>query len=333
MKGSDFLKEHKELIGLLGNTSKALRKEALAQTNELTQTLMKNPTRKNALALAKRGSANLGKRMTTRGNRLVMRKGNVMGSGFILDELAHGAWDLGKKAKELHNKNEADRAVKAEAFNKRMAEIDKNNPFPKNPEMEKLLGYGLFDDFSAVGSKISNWSNEEEAKREAREKEKEAKEKARKDAFNQRVKLPLLTGGNGIFGDVFEDLAVDGAKKLYKFDKEHGSHLKSGLIGGLKNMVGSVFKGGNGVDYRTALSYGRGKKGMMRMPNGSLMRNSGNMGMGVLEDLAKNFKQPENHFAVLPDVYEPSPSNPFNDWVEKERRDTGYYKNREARIF
>lgn len=179
MKGSDYLKEHKELIGLLGNTSQALRKEALAQTNELTKELMKNPTKKNALALAKRGATNLGKRIKTRGNRVVLRGGNVMGSG--------------------------------------------------------------------------------------------------------------------IFGDVFEDLAVDGAKKLYKFDKEHGSHLKSGLIGGLKNMVGSIFKGGN----------------------------------GMLDDIANKYQKeqhyPHNRFAVLPDVYEPHPSNPFSGWVEKERRDTGYY--------
>ena len=256
MKGSDYLKEHKELIGLLGNTSKALRKEALAQTTELTQQLMKNPTRKNALALAKKGSNNLGKRMTTRGNRLVRRGGNVMGCGFFLDEALHGAWDLGKKAKELHNKNEADRAVKAEAFNKRMAEIDANSPFK-----------------------------------------------------NQY--------GQGIFGDVFEDLAVEGAKKLYKFDKEHGSHLKSGLVGGLKNMVGSIFKGGRGIE--SATRFGRGKGGSSdRPPDGvSDHRRMILEGRGFFPDMKYLDVMPEMVYpAVLPDV---------SDWVEKERRDTGYY--------
>ena len=117
------------------------------------------------------------------------------GNGFLLDEAIMGLYKGGKKAIEKGKEYEAEKAVKAEAFKKRMAEIDKNNPFPKNPEMEKLLGYGFFDDFAAVGSKISNWADEEEAKREAREKEKEARIKAKKDAFNARMKLPLLTGG------------------------------------------------------------------------------------------------------------------------------------------
>ena len=229
MKGSDYLKEHKELIGLLGNTSQALRKEALVQTQELTNELMKNPTKKNALALAKRGANNLGKRMTTRGKRVVLRRGNVMGSGFF-DDLGN-------------------------AFNK--ASNDFGNTF---------------------GRREHPWD---------------------KPSFEQK--------GGGIFGDLIEDVAVEGAKKLYHFDKEHGSHLKQGLQSGLRNMVSGFFKGGNGVDYRTALSYGRGHGG------------------GILEDLAKKYKQPENRFAVLPDVYEPHPSNDFSGWVEKERRDTGYY--------
>lgn len=186
MKGSDFLKEHNELIGLLGNTSKALRKEALAQTQELTRQLMKNPTRKNALVLAKRGANNLGKRMTTRGKRVVLRRGNPMGSGFL--------------------------------------------------------------------------------------------------------------------GDVFEDLAIDGAKKLYRFDKEHGSHLKEGVKQGFKNMISNVFKGGNGL--KEELEKIKMKN---RIPN-----------------MNDNMIRP----AVMPEGWDrkqPDYTNDISGWIEKERRSTGYY--------
>ena len=200
MKGSDYLKEHRELIGLLGNTSKALRNEALTQTKELTKELMKNPTRKNALALAKRGSSNLGKRMTTRGNRLVLRKGNVM--------------------------------------------------------------------------------------------------------------------GNGLFGDLFEDAIVEGGKKLYQFDKSHGSHLKEGVKSGFKNMISNVFKG-NGIE--SATRFGRGKGGSSDRPP-AIMNEHRRMileGRGFYPDMAYLDVMPEMIYpAVLPDV---------SDWVEKERRSTGYY--------
>ncbi len=189
MKGSDYLKEHRELIGLLGNTSKALRNEALDQTKELTKELMKNPTRQNALVLAKRGANNLGKRMTTRGNRLVRRGGNIM---------------MPMTASQLASSN-------------------------------RMMG-------------------------------------------------------RGIFGDLVEDALVEGGKKLYKFDKEHGSHLKEGVKSGFKNMVSNFFKGGNGIE--SATRFGRGQ-----------MR-----------------------FAVMPDVMpEYDPTNDVSGWIEKERRDTGYY--------
>jgi hypothetical protein len=48
------------------------------------------------------------------------------------------------------------------------------------------------------------------------------------------------------------------------------------------------------------------------------------MGMGVLDDLAKQY-QPKNRFAVLPDVM-PEYDDSHLGWVEKERRDTGYYR-------
>lgn len=87
--------------------------------------------------------------------------------------------------------------------------------------------------------------------------------------------------GKGIIGDVLEDVAIDGAKRLYKFDKEHGSHLKEGVKQGLKGMLSSVFKGGNGLK----------------------------------EDMEK-----------IRDKYKNAvPDNSHLGWIEKERRDTGYY--------
>jgi hypothetical protein len=65
------------------------------------------------------------------------------------------------------------------------------------------------------------------------------------------------------------------------------------LVGGLKNMVSSIFKGGNGIE--SATRFGRGQ-----------------MRFAVLPDVMPEMNYP----AVLPDV---------SDWVEKERRDTGYY--------
>jgi len=257
MKGSDYLKEHRELIGLLGNTSKALRNEALTQTKELTQELMKNPTKKNALSIAKRGSANLGKRMTTRGNRLVLRKGNVMGNGLFDVLSGKQTLDFGK----LMDKGSAD--------------------------LRRLQTGKGFDDVINHYRKVQEEKEAEKAKEYA---ERKSRIENADNDFSAMVAKYGLKGnvGNGIFGDVFEDLAVDGAKKLYKFDKEHGSHLKSGLVGGLKNMVGSIFKGGNGIE--SATRYGRG-----------------------------------NRFAVLPDVMPEYDPNDVSGWVEKERRSTGYY--------
>lgn len=61
--------------------------------------------------------------------------------------------------------------------------------------------------------------------------------------------------GCGLFGDLFEDAIVEGGKKLYKFDKEHGSHLKEGVKSGFKNMISNVFRG-NGIE--SATRFGRG---------------------------------------------------------------------------
>lgn len=249
MKGSDYLKEHKELIGLLGNTSKALRKEALAQTTELTQQLMKNPTRKNALALAKKGSNNLGKRMTTRGNRIVLRKGNVMGKGFD-DVISH-----------YHKVQDAKEAEKAKEYAERKSRIENAD-----------------NDYRAMVAKYGLKGNV----------------------------------GNGIFGDLFEDAIVEGGKKLYQFDKSHGSHLKEGVKSGFKNMVSNIFKGGNGVE--SVLRYGRGKGGSSDRPPD-----------GVSDHRRMILEGRGMRFAVLPDVMPEYDATDVSGWIEKERRDTGYY--------
>jgi hypothetical protein len=82
------------------------------------------------------------------------------GNGFILDEALMGLYKGGKKAIEKGKEYEAEKAVKAEAFKKRMAEIDKNSPFPKNPEMEKLLGYGFLDDIQGGLESAANWADD-----------------------------------------------------------------------------------------------------------------------------------------------------------------------------
>ena len=81
------------------------------------------------------------------------------GNGFILDEALMGLYKGGKKAIELSKQHDAEKAVRQEAFNKRMAEIDRNNPFPKNPEMEKILGYGFLDDIQGGLESAANWAD------------------------------------------------------------------------------------------------------------------------------------------------------------------------------
>jgi hypothetical protein len=187
MNSGEFRKEHEHLTNLLNTTSNALKTEALTQSKEARM--------------------RLGKGVKTRGSRVVMRGGNVMGCG-LFDVLS------GKQTLDFG----------------------------------KLMDKGSAD-------------------------------------------LRRLQTGKGLFGDLFEDAVVEGGKKLYNFDKEHGSHLKEGVKSGFKNMVSNFFKGGRGVDYRTALSYGRG----------------------------------QNRFAVLPDVMPEYDPNDVSGWVEKERRSTGYY--------
>ena len=151
---------------------------------------------------------------------------------------------------------------KEDEWNARMADIKKNSPFPRNEELEKLLGYG-------------------------------------------------------IVGELFGDLAIEGGKKLYNFDKQHGSHLKEGVKSGLKNMVSNFFTGGRGIE--SATRFGR----------------------GFYPDMAYLDVMPEMIYpAVLPDVMEGKglldnlrkdkrfsslPNDDVSGWIEKERRSTGYY--------
>jgi len=231
--------------------------------------------KQEANAQSKEARMRLGKGVKTRAGRVVPRSANVMGTG-LFDVLS------GKTTLD---------------FDKLRDKV--------NTDVNRLRTGKGFDDVLNHYRKVQEAKEAEKAKEYAERKSRI--ENADKD-FSAMVAKYGLKGnvGNGIFGDLFEDAVVEGGKKLYKFDKEHGSHLKEGVKSGFKNMISNVFKG-NGIE--SATRFGRGY-----------------MGMGILDDLAKKqFKQPENRFHVLPDVYEPSPSNPFSNWVEKERRDTGYY--------
>jgi hypothetical protein len=243
--------------------------------------------------------------MRTLGKGVKTRGGRVVGGGFwgdigsafanfkpegmpmSLNEAYHKELENRKQGKgftdEIERLFDSDE-VKAErikkrddAWNARMAEIKKNSPFPRNEEMEKMLGYGFFD------------------------------------VLDQHLQSrPLVRRGDGIFGDLFEDAVVEGGKKLYQFDKSHGSHLKEGVKSGLKNMFLNTLKGGNGIE--SATRFGRGHKGR-----------------GILDDIAKQYqqpqnKQPHNRFHVLPDVMpEYDKNDNISGWIEKERRSTGYY--------
>jgi hypothetical protein len=225
---------------------------------------MKNPTKQNALALAKRGANNLGKRMTTRGNRVVLRGGNIM---------------MPMTASQLASSN-------------------------------RMMGRG-FDDVISHYHKVQDAKEAEKAKEYAERKSRI--ENADNDYRAMVAKYGLKGNvGNGIFGDLFEDAIVEGGKKLYQFDKSHGSHLKEGVKSGFKNMVSNIFKGGNGVE--SVLRYGRGKGG-----------NSDRPPDGVSDHRRMILEGRGMRFAVLPDVMPEYDATDVSGWIEKERRDTGYY--------
>jgi hypothetical protein len=153
--------------------------------------------------------------------------------------------------------------------------------------------YKRFTEGKGFDDVINHYRKVQEAK-EAEKAKEYAERKSRiensENDFRDMVAKYGLKGnvGNGIFGDLFEDAIVEGGKKLYHFDKEHGSHLKEGLKSGFKNMFLNTLKGGNGIE--SATRFGRG-----------------------------------NRFHVLPDVMPEYDPNDVSGWVEKERRSTGYY--------
>jgi len=338
MKGSDYLKEHRELIGLLGNTSKALRNEALTQTKELTKELMKNPTRKNALALAKRGSSNLGKRMTTRGNRLVLRKGNVMGNGLF--DLDYTFSDERRKEAEADIR----RLQRGEGLFDVLSgktTLDFGKLMEKgSADLRKLQTGKGFDDVISHYRKVQDAKEAEKAKEYAERKSRIENADANYRAMVEKYGLKGNVG-NGIFGDLVEDALIEGGKKLYKFDKEHGSHLKEGVKSGFKNMVSNFFTGGRGIE--SATRFGRGKGGGRDRPP-PIMNEHRRMileGRGFYPDMSYLDVMPEMVYpAVLPDVMEGNglldklskdkrfsslPNDDVSGWIEKERRSTGYY--------
>lgn len=209
--------------------------------------------RKEALAQSKEARMRLGKGVKTRGGRVVMR-----GNGLFDVLSGKTTLDFGK----LMEKGSAD--------------------------LRKLQTGKGFDD-------VINHYRKVQAEKEA-EKEKEYAERKSRIENAERDFRALVArsgdgyvGGNGIFGDLVEDALVEGGKKLYKFDKEHGSHLKEGVKSGFKNMVSNFFTGGRGIE--SATRFGRGQ-----------MR-----------------------FAVMPDVMPEYDPNDVSGWIEKERRSTGYY--------
>ena len=369
----------------LGDKAEAIR---LTKGYVKKLSLMENPTKADALVLAKQGAKKLGRRVKMRGNRVVGRgmkcggsnpiddfikgfrfdgkgintigdeadvygkgvplfdfifdkAGNQIseksredykrftgGKGFLLDEAIHGAWNLGKKAKELHNKNEAERAVKEEAFNKRMAEIEANNPF-KNQYGQGMTTGKRADE--SIGDMFQRMRDEDKAKEAVKTADYNRRDKIAKDALAK-----YLAGGEGFFDDLgnawnkaSNDFGNTFGRREHPWDKpsfeKKGGNLMNdiseGLIDGTNWIDRNIF--GNGVE--SALRYGRGKGGSMRtrrMPNGSVMsehRKHLLEGRGFLDNLPKYNKDDEPPFS----------------WIEKERCDAmgeceGRYKRGRA---
>jgi hypothetical protein len=276
----------------------------------------------------------LGKGVKTRGSRVVRGGSNPIddfikgfrfdGKGFLLDEAIMGLYRGGKKAIEKGKEYEAEKAVRQEAFNKRMAEIDRNNPFPKNPEMEKLLGYGFLDfdklDFGKLMEKGSADMKRLQGK-----------------GFLDDIRGGLESGARWMDDNVNPFAAVARRMGYNEGDGiESATRFGRGTTGMREGeAIGDMFSRMRREDQEAKKKLQDAKDSKVREAQRKIdeYRNSPEgrelFGFGVLDDLAKNFKQPENRFAVLPDVYEPSPSNPFNNdisgWIEKERRSTGYY--------
>ena len=229
----------------------------------------------------------LGKGVKTRGSRVVGKRGEG-----LFDDLGN-AWN--KMSNDFGNK-----------FGRREHPWD-------TPSFEQKGGG--FDD-------VINHYKKVQAEKEAEKAKEYAERKSRIENAERDFRALVArggdgyVGGNGIVGELFGDLAIEGGKKLYNFDKEHGSHLKTGVVGGLKNMVSNFFTGGRGIE--SATRFGRG-----------------HMRFAVMPDVMPEMNYP----AVLPDVMEGSglldklskerfsslPNDDVSGWIEKERRSTGYY--------
>jgi hypothetical protein len=203
------------------------------------------------------------------------------GNGFLVDEAIMGLYKAGKKANEFAKTQEAEKAVKAEAFKKRMAEIDRNNPFPKNPEMEKLLGYGFLDFPSLSFGELM------------------------KKGSADMGKLGLNQHGKGFLDDIYGGMesaanwADDNINPLAAIARRLGGDIQSAT--------------------RYGRGKGGGKRATHRMPDGSMMLDSQHRGMsehrkhilegrGFLDDVSKL-------------KYDREQAEPPFSWIEKERCD------------
>ena len=173
----------------------------------------------------------------------------------------------------------------------------------------RVVGKG-FDDVIRHYHQVQDAKEAEKAKEYAERKSRIENADANYRAMVEKYGLKGNVG-NGIFGDLFEDAIVEGGKKLYQFDKSHGSHLKEGVKSGFKNMISNVFKG-NGIE--SATRFGRGKGGSSDRPP-PIMNEHRRM---ILEGRGMRF-------AVLPDVMPEYDPTDVSGWIEKERRSTGYY--------
>jgi len=228
----------------------------------------------------------LGKGVKTRGSR-------VVGKGLFDVLSGNQTLDFGK----LMDKGSAD--LRRLQKGKGLFDLDYSYPDERRKEAEADLmrlqrGEG-FDD-------VINHYKKVQAEKEAEKAKEYAERKSRIENAERDFRALVArsgdgyVGGNGIFGDLVEDALIEGGKKLYKFDKEHGSHLKEGVKSGFKNMVSNFFTGGRGIE--SATRFGRGHMRFAVMPD--VME-----GNGFLDNLPK-YK------------YDP---NDVSGWVEKERCD------------
>jgi hypothetical protein len=259
----------------------------------------------------------LGKGVKTRGSRVVGKRGEGL-FDMIFEKAGN---QISEKSREDYKRFKEGKGLfddLGNAWNK--MSNDFGNKFGRRehpwdtPSFEQKGGG--FDD-------VINHYRKVQAEKEAEKAKEYAERKSRIENAERDFRALVArggdgyVGGNGIVGELFGDLAIEGGKKLYNFDKEHGSHLKEGVKSGLKNMVSNFFTGGRGIE--SATRFGRG-----------------HMRFAVMPDVMPEMNYP----AVLPDVMEGSglldklskdkrfsslPNDDVSGWIEKERRSTGYY--------